>query len=309
MIRPPYLQKGDKIAIVAPAGRVEPDYVDNAVKRFESWGYEVVVGDNVFNSFNTFSARDDQRLRDMQLALDSHEIRAIVCARGGYGSIRIIDKLDYSTFQGNPKWLIGFSDITVLHAKLNVLGVESLHAPMPINFPADASVPEDIMWTQRILEGEIPQYNFAGHELNREGEVAGEIIGGNLSVIYSLRGVNIQWDKQGKILFIEDVGEELYHLDRMMQNLKMAGSFDKLEGLIVGEMTNMKDGDPSFGKNAYEIIAEAVEEYKFPVAYGFFAGHGSVNKPLIFGANVSLSVSKDSCVLDFNTNVHPQRFL
>lgn len=309
MIRPPYLQKGDKIAIVAPAGRVERDYVESAVKRFEDWGYEVVVGDNVFNSYNIFAARDDQRIRDMQLALDSVDISAIVCARGGYGSIRIFDELDYSKFQGNPKWLIGFSDITVLHAKLNVLGIESLHAPMPVNFPVDGSDTDDILWTKKIIEGEIPKYEFEGNNLNREGEVSGEIVGGNLSIIYSLHGINIQWNKQGKILFIEDVGEELYHLDRMMQSFKLAGSFDKLEGLVVGQMTNMKDGKPGFGKTAYEIIAEAVKDYKFPVAFGFSAGHSTPNNPIIFGANVNLNVSKDSCVLDFNTNVHPQRFL
>lgn len=300
MIRPPYLQKGDKIAIVAPAGRIERKPVEEAVKRLEAWGYEVVLGDNLFNSYNIFSARDDQRARDMQLALDSDDIRAIFCVRGGYGCIRIIEKLDYSKFQGNPKWLVGFSDISVLHAKLNVLGIESLHAPMPINFPSLDLEPDDILWTKKILEGTMPQYKFNGNEFNREGKVAGELVGGNLSIIYSLRGIDIEWNKHNKILFIEDVNEELYHLDRMMQNLKLAGKFDKLSGLIVGEMTKMKDSDPSFGKTAYEIIAEAVEDYDFPVVYGFPSGHGKVNMPLIIGANVRLIVAKDSCVLDFN---------
>jgi len=300
MIRPPYLQEGDKIALVAPAGRIEKETVEAATKRIEEWGYEVVVGDNVFNSYNIFAARDDQRARDMQLALDSDDIRAIVCVRGGYGSIRIIDKLDYSKFQGNPKWLVGFSDISVLHAKLNVLGIESLHAPMPINFPELPKEPEDVLWTRRILEGDMPQYNFGGNTLNRDGEVTGELVGGNLSVLYSLRGIDIEWNKQNKILFIEDLNEELYHLDRMMQNLRMAGKFEKLSGLIVGQMTKMKDGDPSFGKSAYEIIAEAVEDYDFPVAYGFSAGHGELNNPLILGTNVNLNVTKESCVLDFN---------
>lgn len=300
MIRPPYLQKGDKIALVAPAGCIDREPVENAIKRFEQWGYEVIVGDNVFNNYNIFSARDEQRARDMQLALDSDDIRAIVCVRGGYGSIRIIEQLDYSKFQGNPKWLIGFSDISVLHAKLNVLGVESLHAPMPINFPALDETPEDIAWTEKILRGNVPLYSFRGNEHNRVGEAKAELVGGNLSVLYSLRGIDIEWDKQAKILFIEDLNEELYHLDRMMQNLKLAGKLDKLRALIVGEMSDMKDGDPSFGKTAYEIIAEAVEDYDFPVVYGFPSGHGKLNMPIILGTNVVLNVTKDECTLDFN---------
>lgn len=299
MIRPPYLQKGDKIVLVAPAGCIERAPVEAAVKRFEDWGYEVVVGDNVFNSYHIYSARDDQRARDLQLALDSKEVRAIVCVRGGYGSIRILDKLDYSKFQGNPKWLVGFSDISVLHAKLNVLGVESLHAPMPINFPDLNQEPEDLIWMRKILEGDMPKYTFDTNVLNREGFAAGELVGGNLSILYSLLGVDIEWNKQNKILFIEDLNEELYHIDRIMQNLKMAGKLEKLNGIIVGQMTKMKDGEPPFGKTANEIIAEAVDLYDFPVAYGFPAGHGKINKPLILGTNVNLEVGKESCFLDF----------
>jgi muramoyltetrapeptide carboxypeptidase len=300
MIRPPYLQKGDKIALVAPAGCIDREPVDNAIKHFEQWGYEVIIGDNVFNDYHIFAARDEQRARDMQLALDSDDIRAIVCVRGGYGAIRIIEQLDYSKFQGNPKWLVGFSDICVLHAKLNVLGIESLHAPMPINFPVFSEKAEDIVWTEKILRGSVPLYSFSGNEQNRLGTAEGELVGGNLSILYSLRGVNIELNKQSKILFIEEINEELYHLDRMMQNLKLTGKLDKLQALIVGEMTNMKDGDPSFGKTAYEIIAEAVEDYDFPVVYGFPSGHGKVNMPIILGANVRLNVTKDECTLDFN---------
>lgn len=304
MIRPPYLQKGDKIAIVAPAGKVEREKVELAVKMFEKWGYEVVVGDNVFNDYHIFSASDEERADDLQKAMDSEDIRAIVCARGGYGCIRIVDKLDYSKFQGNPKWLIGFSDITVLHAKLNTLGIESIHGPMPVKFPSDCSESEDLIVLKDLIEGETPEYHFESHSLNRAGKCGGELVGGNLSIVYSLHGIEIEWKKHEKILFIEDIDEDLYHLDRMMQNLKHSGKLERLQGLIVGQLTGMKDGDPSFGKSAYEIIAEAVAGYKFPVVYGFPAGHGDVNFSLIFGAMAELEVNKDSYSLKFNGKKH-----
>ena len=304
MIKPPYLQPGDKIAIVAPAGRVARAKVDLAVKMFEKWGYEVVVGDNVFNDYNIFSATDDERAEDLQKVFDSEDIRAVVCARGGYGCIRIVDKIDYSKFQGNPKWLVGFSDITVLHAKLNTLGIESIHGPMPVKFPEDGSETDDIIKLKKLLEGSQPVYSYTSHPMNRKGVSSGELVGGNLSIVYSLHGIEIEWKKNEKILFIEDVDEDLYHLDRMMQNLKHSGKLEHLQGLLVGQMSEMKDGEPSFGSTAYEIIAEAVEDYDFPVVYGFPAGHGDVNYPLIFGAIAELEVNDKSYNLSFNHKRH-----
>jgi len=304
MIRPQYLQPGDKIAIVAPAGRVARGKVDLAVKMFEKWGYEVVVGDNVFNNHHIFSATDSDRVEDLQKVFDSEDVMAVFCARGGYGCIRIVDKIDYSKFQGNPKWLIGFSDITVLHAKLNTLGIESIHGPMPVKFPDDGSESDDLVRLKSLLEGSLPGYTYESHLLNRNGVCSGELVGGNLSIVYSLHGIEIEWKKHEKILFIEDVDEDLYHLDRMMQNLKHSGKLERLEGLVVGQMTEMKDGDPSFGASAYEIIAEAVKDYKYPVVFGFPAGHGGINYPLIFGAIAELEVCDESYSLNFNHKRH-----
>lgn len=300
MIRPPYLQPGDKIAIVAPAGRVAREKVELAINMFEKWGYEVVIGKNVFNNYNIFSASDSQRAEDLQEAFDSEDVRAVFCARGGYGCIRIVDEIDYSMFQGNPKWLIGFSDITVLHAKLNTLGIESIHGPMPVKFPEDGVESNDLAVLKNLLEGDIPEYSFENNPMNRKGKCNGEVVGGNLSIVYSLHGIEIEWKKHEKILFIEDVDEDLYHLDRMMQNLKHSGKLARLQGLIVGQMTEMKDGDPSFGMTAYEIIAEAVKDYKFPVVYGFPAGHGNINYPLLIGGMAELDINEDSYSLRFN---------
>lgn len=300
MIRSPYLQPGDKIAIVAPAGRIDREKVDIAIDMFKGWGYEVVVGKNIFKDYHVFSATDRERAEDLQWAFDSEDIRAVFCARGGYGCIRIVDQLDYSKFQGNPKWLVGFSDITVLHAKLNTLGIESVHGPMPVKFPDDGSRSEDITALKKILEGTLPEYRYESHRYNRSGVCSGELVGGNLSIVYSLHGIEIEWKKHEKILFIEDLDEDLYHLDRMMQNLKHSGKLERLQGLVVGQMTGMKDSDPSFGSTAYEIIAEAVQDYKFPVVFDFPAGHGSINYPLIMGAIADLEVNEESYSLVFN---------
>lgn len=299
MIRPPYLQKGDKIIIVAPAGCVNKESVKSAIERFTNWGYEVVLGENIYRDYNIFSGTDGERADDLQKALDSEDIRAIICARGGYGSIRILDRLDYSIFQGNPKWIVGFSDISVIHAKLNVLGIETLHADMPKTMLDKSDDASDIKTFRSLLEGDIPAYKFPSDKMNRQGRVEGELVGGNLSVLYSLRGVDLEWSKMNKILFIEDLNENLYHLDRMMQNLKLDGKLEHLKGLIVGDMLNMRDSEPSFGKTAYEIIQDAVKDYDFPVVYNFPAGHSKMNMPIILGAYVKLEVNSNEYSLDF----------
>ncbi|MCH4896796.1 LD-carboxypeptidase [Marinilabiliaceae bacterium JC040] len=299
MIRPPYLQKGDKIIIVAPAGCVNKESVESAIERFTNWGYEVVLGENIYRDYNIFSGTDGERADDLQKALDSEDIRAIICARGGYGSIRILDRLDYSIFQGNPKWIVGFSDISVIHAKLNVLGIETLHADMPKTMLDKSDDASDIKTFRSLLEGDVPEYKFPSDKMNRQGSVEGELVGGNLSVLYSLRGVDLEWSKMNKILFIEDLNENLYHLDRMMQNLKLDGKLEHLKGLIVGDMLNMRDSEPSFGKTAYEIIQDAVKDYDFPVVYNFPAGHSNMNMPIILGAYVKLEVNSNEYSLDF----------
>lgn len=293
MYQPAALKKGDKIGIVSPAGRIDPDKVGTAVRRFEEAGFRVVLGKHVFDEYHQFAGKDLDRLYDFQSMLDDREIKAIVCSRGGYGSVRILEHLDFDRFIRKPKWIIGYSDITVFHSYLNIiLGVESLHATMPINFPDSDDMA--VLTLVGALSGKIKDYEIPCHSLNRVGNSEGELIGGNLSILYSLSGTGLDFDPQGKILFIEDVGEELYHLDRMMQNLKMSGKLSELQGLIVGGMSAMREGNPAFGKTAYEVIFEAVESYDFPVVFGFPAGHIKENWALPMGRNLKLEVkSKD----------------
>ena len=292
MITPRSLNIGDKIAIVAPAGKIKKEVVDNAVKIIESWGLKVVPGKHLFNNHFQFAATDRERTSDFQLMLNDDSVKAIMCARGGYGIVRIIDKLDFSKFVKNPKWIIGFSDITVFHSFIQRnYGKETIHATMTAGFPDDGKSTLSIGSLRKVLFGESLNYDIETHLLSRKGESEGFLTGGNLAILCSLIGSNSDIDTSGKILFIEDVGEYLYRLDRMMWTLKRAGKLQKLAGLIVGGMTDMKDNDTPFGKTAYEIIAEAVEEYDYPVCYGFPAGHRDDNRALILGRKVKFVVS------------------
>lgn len=304
MYQPATLLKGDKIGIISPAGKINPEKVGVAVSKFEDAGYKVVLGNHVFDEENQFAGSDTNRLCDFQLMLDDPEIKAILCARGGYGSIRILEYLDFDLFLRNPKWIVGYSDITVFHCYLNnLLGVESLHASMPINFPSEKDENYSISTLFQSLTGNSENYKILSHKLNRIGLTEGEIIGGNLSILYSLRGTAMDFETHGKILFIEDVGEELYHLDRMMQNLKMGGKLSELQGLVVGGMSNMKVGDPDFGKTAYEIILESIENYSYPVVFDFPAGHIKENWALPFGRFLRLDVSEKSVEFIWDKNV------
>lgn len=304
MYQPATLLKGDKIGIISPAGKIDPEKVGVAVSKFEDSGYKVVLGNHVFDEENQFAGSDINRLCDFQLMLDDPEIKAILCARGGYGSIRILEHLDFDLFLRNPKWIIGYSDITVFHSYLNnLLGVESLHATMPINFPSDKDENYSISTLFQSLTGNLENYKIPSHKLNRIGITEGEIIGGNLSILYSLRGTAMDFETHGKILFIEDIGEELYHLDRMMQNLKMGGKLSELQGVVVGGMSDMKAGDPDFGKTAYEIILESIENYSYPVVFDFPAGHIKENWALPFGKFLRLDVSEKSAEFIWDKNV------
>lgn len=304
MYQPATLLKGDKIGIVSPAGKINADKVGIAVRRFENAGYEVILGNHVFDEENQFAGSDANRLCDFQLMLDDPEIKAIICSRGGYGSIRILENLNFDLFLRNPKWIVGYSDITVFHSYLNnLLGVESLHAIMPINFSSEKDENYSISTLFQSLTGNLGNYKILSHKLNRIGLAEGEIIGGNLSILYSLRGTAIDFETHGKILFIEDVGEELYHLDRMMQNLKMGGKLSELQGLVVGGMSHMKVGNPDFGKTAYEIVLEAVENYSYPVVFDFPAGHIEENWTLPFGRFIRLDVSEESAEFFLDKNV------
>ncbi len=300
MIKPKYLKSSDKIAIVAPAGKVDQLVVGFAKEKLESWGLSVVLGANVSKDYFQYAGTDEERLSDFQRALDDENIKAIFCARGGYGLIRIVDQLDFTKFQTNPKWIIGFSDITVLHSFIQTnFGIETLHAPMADGLKDDVSAET----LRQALFHENLNYELPRYPLSKKGKTNGEIIGGNLAILCSLIGSDSDIDTKDKILFIEDIGENLYRLDRMMWTLKRAGKLDQLAGLIVGDFNDMKDNDNPFGKTAYEIIADAVEEYNYPVCFGFPAGHEKENKALIFGRQVNLSVGEKTT---FNFKLNPK---
>jgi len=296
MIIPPYLQPGDRIRIVSPAGKVQKDKVLPGIKLLQDEGYDVVVGKHVFDKHFQYAGTDLQRAADFQEAINDPDTKAIICARGGYGTVRIIEKIDFSPLLKNNKWIIGFSDITILHTVLNKLGLASIHGAMPGFFVENKKMTRSFLSLMELLSTGKSQFDIKAHELNRNGTCTGELVGGNLSLIYSLQGTPWQLETRGKILIIEDLTEYFYHLDRMMQNLRLAGQLKDLAGLIVGGFTEMKDNDSPFGKTAYEIIMDAVQDYHFPVCFDFPAGHIPKNLALMLGSNYHLDVA-ESCKL------------
>lgn len=292
-----HLQKGDKIAIVATARKAFPEELEYAIKLVESWGLEVVLGESIGTEFHQFAGTDAHRAKDFQNQMDNSDIKAIWIARGGYGSVRILDKLDFSNFAENPKWIIGYSDITVLHTQAHNLGIQSLHAQMPVAM--ETKTPESAESFRKLLFGETYAMEFkADNPLNKEGTAEGVLIGGNLSMLYSICGSDSQVDTQDKILFIEDLDEYLYHIDRMMQNLKRNGMLKNIKALLVGGMTEMHDNAIPFGFNAQEIVSQYVDQ-NIPVVFDFPAGHIENNLALKFGAKVSLSLKDKSFKLDY----------
>jgi muramoyltetrapeptide carboxypeptidase len=261
----------------------------------------VVEGRHLYGSSNQFSGTDEERAADFQAMLDDPEIKAIFCARGGYGSVRIIDRLDFSHFRSNTKWIVGYSDITVLHSHIHMhYGIQTLHAAMPVNFPAGGTMNESLESLKTILEGGHMSYEIPRNEFNTKGKADGKLIGGNLSILYSLLGSPSDIDTRGKILFIEDLDEYLYHIDRMMMNLKRTGKLEALVGLIVGGMNEMNDNKIPYGQTAYEIIADAVSEYNFPKIFGFQGGHISENLGLIIGGRYEMDVRDNTSILRFS---------
>jgi muramoyltetrapeptide carboxypeptidase len=298
MEKPSTLQKGDKIALISTARKISLQELEPAIAILKSWGLVPVFGKNLFNVNHQFAGTTEERIADLQEAMDNPTIKAIFCARGGYGTVQLIDKIDFSTFKKNPKWMVGYSDVTVLHNHINKnFGVQTLHATMPINFSTNTK--EALESLKETLFGALPIYHIEHHELNRLGEAKGELVGGNLSIIYSLTGTSSQLDTQGKILFLEDLDEYLYHIDRMMMNLKRVGILKGLKGLIVGGMSDMKDNTVPYGKTALEIIFDAVKEYNYPVCFDFPAGHINDNRALIMCSEVNLLVEKDLTILSF----------
>lgn len=297
MICPPYLKKGDKVAITCPAKKL-PHGIDDAVGLLESWGLEVILGDTVTAAHHQFAGTDELRAKDLQRFLDDRDIKAIFAARGGYGTVRIIDQLDFSSLKRSPKWIVGFSDITVLHAHLQAeLNMCSIHGQMPLTIP-DGSKPS-LESLRMALFGEAISYQFNSAEMGKDGEAIGKLIGGNLSLMVNLNGSVSDPDYRDKILFLEDVGEHLYAIDRLFWNLKRSGKLAQIKGLIIGGFTELKDFDPPFGQDVREIVLDMVKEYDYPVCFDFPAGHVSDNRALILGKTVNLKVKQTEVNLHY----------
>jgi len=295
---PPYLKSNDQIRIVSPSGNIEPKYIVGAKKTLSSWGLNVTEGKFARTKYGRFAGTEAQRIADLQEALDDPSVNAILCSRGGYGVAQIIDKLDFSTFAKSPKWLIGFSDITILHNAISNLGIASIHGIMAkhlTQFPADSI---HVQKCREILFGQMPTYVVPKHRLNKVGIAQGKLIGGNLSVLIGLRGSQFDLDYKNNILFIEDIAERPYHIDRMMQNLRFSGSLAQLSGLVVGQFSDC-DEDPLMKKSVAQIIASAVSEYDYPVCFNFPAGHVDNNFPLKLGETVQFEVTKRAVTLAF----------
>ena len=302
-IQPEFLKKGDSIGIVASARKVSPEEVLPAAEIFQKQGYKVIMAPNLFASDHQFAGNDAMRTQDFQFMLDHPDVKAIVCARGGYGSVRIIDKLDFRQFFLSPKWICGFSDVCVFHSHLHQeYRIQSLHSLMPLTFPKENESKDALNLFLACLRGDLPDYSIPPHPLNRYGMAEGIVCGGNLSIIYSLSSSVSDIDTNGKILFLEDLDEYLYHIDRMMMNLKRSGKLSQLKALVVGGMSEMRDNTIPFGKTAEEIIAETVAEYDYPLIFNFPAGHIQNNCPLFFGAGALVDVKKNHVSLSFKTS-------
>lgn len=302
MIQPPYLKAGDTVAIVAPSGalRNKNEKIELTIELLKSWGLNVVVGKNVFNINNHFAGTDEERCEDYQKALDDPTISAILCARGGYGTVRILDKLDFSKFKKNPKWLIGYSDITALHNQLQNEGYESIHGMMCTSAQKDLdSIRETVDTFKDAVFGKPLAYTLEGSEYNKTGTATGELIGGNLTLLHTMLGSKTSMDTSGKILFIEEVGEYEYHIDRMLQSLKRAGYFDNCKGLIVGDISEVRVNSTPWGTSVEQLILDALSEYNFPIAFNMPAGHEKDNRAMIFGRTVDLTVEKDKSTVVF----------
>ncbi len=293
---PPFLKKGDTVAIVATARKISKDEIKPSVDILKNWGLKVVFAPNLFKEHNQFAGSDADRTIGLQWTLDNKDIKAVFIARGGYGTIRIIDNISLSKFCNKPKWIVGYSDTTILHSHLYASGVASVHGTMPFQFSQNEEATESL---RKILFGEEQEYEAELHVLNRIGEAKGEIVGGNLSLLYALSGSESDLSTKGKILFIEDLDEYLYHIDRMMLQLKRSGKLKNIKALIVGGMTEMKDNKIPFGKTVEEIIFDAVKEYGYPVCFNFPAGHIHRNLAFYIGKKAHLKVTKKGTELNY----------
>lgn len=302
LIQPPYLKTGDTVAIVAPSGilKERTGEVEQAVALLNSWGLQVVIGKHVFNKANHFAGTDEERSEDFQNALDDPSISAIWCARGGYGTVRILDRLNFSKFKKNPKWLIGYSDITALHNQMDIEGFESIHAMMCTSLSDDISeIQETVSTFKDAIFGGSLYYTLKGSENNRVGQVTAPLVGGNLTMLHTMLGSKTSIDLSGKILFIEEIGEYAYHIDRMLQSLKRAGYFNHCKGVIVGDITKVRKNTTPWGTSVEQLILDALSEYKFPIAFNMPAGHEKDNRAMILGRTIDLVVEKNKSTIVF----------
>ncbi len=293
--QPAYLQKGDLIYISAPAKAIEREYLGFVVNLLEKEGFRVQLSKHCAGQYHYFSGTDEERRADLQFGLDHPEVKAILCARGGYGCVRIVDDLQWAAMLREPKWLIGFSDITVFHQRLQRFGLQSIHGTMVLNFKENTA--EAIDTLLKALRGEDYVLQADPNAFNKAGLATGELVGGNLSIIYSLLGTNDQIDYSGKILFIEDLAEHIYHIDRMLFALKKAGVLEQIRGIVVGGMTDLEDTAIPFGKSVEELILEQFSFRNIPIAFDFLAGHIHDNRALIFGRKAELSVTETGSLL------------
>ena len=299
-ITPPPLKHGDCIGIIAPARKVLQQEIHPAIKFLNGKGFMVKTSPHLYASHHQFAGTEEQRANDFMEMIEDKSVKAIFCARGGYGSIRLLDHMNFRKLQQTPKWVVGYSDITVFHGLLNGwYGIESIHGPMPFNFPSDGTGNESLECLLNVLMGENPKYHVEPNQYNKHGKAVGHLIGGNLSILYSLSGTDADISPLGKILFIEDLDEYLYHIDRMLMNLKHCGKLKSIAGLIVGGLTEMKDNHIPFGFTPHEIVANVMKEYDIPICFDFPAGHIDRNLSLIMGRRVHLEVNANGAAVTF----------
>jgi muramoyltetrapeptide carboxypeptidase len=298
IIIPPYLKTGDAVGIVCPSGYTPYSKAQTCIDTLQQWGFKLKIGKTLGNQYNYFSGTDEERLYDLQMMMDDDEVNAIFCARGGYGLSRIIDRIDFDRFKKNPKWIIGYSDITILQAHIySQFNIASLHAPMASAFNNGGAENEFVQSLKKTIAGERSDYSCNTQFRNKQGEAEGELVGGNLSLLVHLIGTVSDVDTKNKILFLEDVGEYLYNVDRMMMQLKRSGKLEDLAGLVIGGFTEMKDTTIPFGQNVYELIFDKVKEYDYPVCFDFPVSHSERNYALKVGLKHQLIVENEKVVL------------
>ncbi|MDO4727940.1 MAG: LD-carboxypeptidase [Bacteroidota bacterium] len=296
-IIPPYLQQGDTVAILCTARKISKNEIEKACKLLHAWGLQVKLGNTIGKEYHQFGGTDEQRANDFQQMLNDKDVKAIWCARGGYGTVRIIEKIDFSKILQNPKWIIGFSDVTVLHSHLHNLGVASIHGIMPINVGTATQMAEQSLY--KTLFGQKNIYEIPSSKNNQLGKATGVLVGGNLSILYSLLGSASAIDTDGKILFFEDLDEYLYHIDRMLMNLQRNDYFKNIKAIIVGGMTLMHDNAIAFGISIPEMLLDKICEMNIPVCFDFPAGHIDDNRTLLLGATVELEILEERVTLKY----------